>query len=626
MPKRLLPLFVLVAVCLLAGLTLAQENTPTVPNLLLDNVDCDSVLEIWQIQNVVDFPNCLNDRVRTENNIVTGLTPSGFFMQTPPQRADTGAMNGKENAHLTSEGIYVYTGLPPAGWGIQVGDMVNVEGRVREFFNLTRLEVTGSRRVEVVSSGHELPEPIDLHTVDLAYATAMTMLVPTIHPMERYEGMRVMMRDAVVVAPTNQFDEFGVSVTGERVFREAGIERDLMPQFADLYLPQFDLNPELLEVDPPETGMPAQQVTVGSVVYVVGNLSYSYQDYQIWPSELDVELADDVLRPVRERQAGEFTIATQNVENFFDLTPDPNRDDSSTEDYVPDTQEAYAVRLRKMSAQIRENLGAPDIVALQEMENARALTDLAIQIYSDDPTLVYYPCIQEGNDGRGIDNAYLVRVATVSVDRCYTLPGTLTEPGVFGGTLYGRPPLVLEAHLLVGNGEAMPITLINLHIKSLSGIETNDTQQRRLAQAVGIASFVQNLLDADPQANIVVLGDLNAFQFSDGLVDVVNIIAGTHNPDEALVAPEGDTLEPNLINQVMRVPEDDRYSYIFNSTLQVLDHILTSPALDAYVTDVQFSRGNADALRTWFDVDNTALRTSDHDGLVMYIQPNQAMD
>jgi hypothetical protein len=203
---------------------------------------------------------------------------------------------------------------------------------------------------------------------------------------------------------------------------------------------------------------------------------------------------------------------------------------------------------------------------------------------------------------------------------CYQLPDSLTAPApLVGGNLFGRPPLVLEADLLTDEG-VVSVTLINLHIKSLADVDTRANQEKRMEQGLMVADFVQAIFDDDPMAHVVVLGDLNAFQFTDGLVDVVGIISGNHDPTESNTAPESDTLEPNLVNQVLRVAEDDRYSYIFNSTLQVLDHILTSPALDELITDAQFSRGNADGLPIWKTEDN-ALRVSDHDGFVIYINP-----
>lgn len=593
----------------LAWLTLIAFALPVSAQSDTD-IDCESVLEIWQIQGAGEQSNCQRTRIITEDNIVTGISPEGFFIQTPPERSDDNP--------ATSDGIYVFTGLPPIGWDIQVGDRVTVEGRVTEYFDMSRLEATGRRRVTILSSGNPLPAPVDLGTITM---DDLTMDFSQPHPLERYESMRVIFNDAPVVATTNYFDEFGVSLSGERAFREPGIERDLTPQFADLGLVEWDLNPEILEVDPPEMGLPPEQVAVGSVVSVSGNLGYAYRDYQIWATELDITPAEVTARPVRERESDEFTIATQNVENFFDLVDDPDRDDSTYEDYVPDDEATYQRRLNKVSEQIRVVLNAPDIVALQEMENENALNDLIQQIQTDDPDIVYQGCILEGNDGRGIDNAYLIRQGRVQVNACDRMPGSLDEPGVFGGTLYGRPPLVLEADLLTDSGDAVPITVINLHIKSLSGIETNETQLRRMAQAEGIAAYIQSRMDENPDINLIVAGDLNGFQFTDGLVDVVNIIAGTHSRVDTLNAPQQDTLETDLVNQVMRVPAEDRYSYIWNSNLQVLDHILTTPNLDAWVTDAQFSRGNADAITTLAETDDSALRSSDHDGFVIYLRP-----
>jgi predicted extracellular nuclease len=86
------------------------------------------------------------------------------------------------------------------------------------------------------------------------------------------------------------------------------------------------------------------------------------------------------------------------------------------------------------------------------------------------------------------------------------------------------------------------------------------------------------------------------------------------------MAPEDDLVEPNLVMQIEKLPQSERYSYIFNHNLQILDHILTTQMLDAYVTDVQFSRGDADALIA-FETADGAMWLSDHDGLVVYIAP-----
>lgn len=569
-----------------------------------DNLDCDSVLEIWQIQGAGDDANCMRTRIRTEENIVTSIGPNGFFIQTPIARSD--------NDLYTSDGIYVTTRQPAYTWGLQVGDLITIDGgRVNDAYGTTVLDVANPSQVEILSSGNELPEALDLSTVDVTdYGSAA-------HPMERYEGMLVKLDNAVVAAPTNHFDEFGVTINNTRSYREAGIEPDATPQFAGLGLPEWDLNPELLEVAPVEMGFDVIQLTPGAVVNIVGNIAYNYNDYQIFPSLVDIlEESPFAVRPVREREEGEFTIATQNMENFFDIVDDPNRDDGRFEDYVPLDEEEYAIRLGKLTEQVRFALGAPDILAVQEIENARVLTDLILSLNAADPTLRYTSCFLEGNEGRGIDVAYLIRVDRINMLDCYRMEDTKTAVLRGSDVLFSRPPLVLEAEIILEDGGSFPLTLVNLHIKSLSGIDTEPTQVRRLMQAIRVAEYVQTRIDD----NLIVLGDMNGFQFTDGIVDVVGVIQGEGG--EAYRMPESDPLEPNLISQLDRVPQDERYSYVYNSSYQVLDHALATPVMDGFITDAMFSRGNADALSPWhLDPTVGAARSSDHDGFVIYFRP-----
>lgn len=568
------------------------------------DIDCAQPLEIWQIQGSGAVANCLDQRIITENNIVTLVGRVGFFIQTPDSRAD--------DDPATSNGIYVFTERS-AGRLVKVGDLVHIDGRVKEFFGLSQLEAPTPRRITVVSSDNPLPAVIDLKSVDLSYSAQ------GLHPLERYEGMRVRVEDAFITSPTNQFDEFGVTLDDSRSFREAGIEPDLMPEFAGQGLPEWDLNPELIEIDAYETAQPVLQIPFGGRATAEGALSYSFNDYQIWPAALDVTEAEFSARPVRPRLDGEFTIATQNVENLFDLVDDPNRSDGRFENWTPTTEEEYRLRLEKHSEQIRVVLGAPDILAIQEIENMRVLTDLALQIHADDPTLIYAGCLLEGTEGRGIDVAYLFRTDRVNMHDCYRMPGSLEARFRTTDDLLDRPPLMFSGEF-VFDGQAFPILLMNLHLRSLSDVDTDRVQQKRLEQAVMIADYIQHLQTENPALHLAILGDLNAFQFSDGLVDMVGILSGTHDPAAAVAAPENDLVEPNLSNVILRLPEAERYSYIFNHSAQSLDHFLANNVLDAYISEAQYGRGNADAPIEWFGLPTGSLRSSDHDGLVVYIQ------
>ena len=66
--------------------------------------------------------------------------------------------------------------------------------------------------------------------------------------------MLVELRERPVVAPTNYFDEFGITTSGAPSYREPGIEGDDRPDLLGQGLPEWDLNAELLEVDPAELG------------------------------------------------------------------------------------------------------------------------------------------------------------------------------------------------------------------------------------------------------------------------------------------------------------------------------------------------------------------------------------
>jgi hypothetical protein len=174
-----------------------------------------------------------------------------------------------------------------------------------------------------------------------------------------------------------------------------------------------------------------------------------------------------------------------------------------------------------------------------------------------------------------------------------------------------------------------------LHMRSLGGIEGTRTQQKRYEQAQSVAQKIQNIQEADPEVNFVVLGDFNAFEFTDGYVDLSGIVKGDFDPNESVVCSVNDCVDlvsPNLIDEVLSLDPEERYSFIFRDSFnaegsrgsaQILDHVMTSEALNAVVTGLEFARGNADAAEELVEDDGTLdllpLRSSDHDGMVLFI-------
>ena len=114
------------------------------------------------------------------------------------------------------------------------------------------------------------------------------------------------------------------------------------------------------------------------------------------------------------------------------------------------------------------------------------------------------------------------------------------------------------------------------------------------------------------------VGDLNAYEISDGYVDVVGQMAGDFVADDNLLSGP-DLVIRNLTKQALAVPANDRYSYNFDGTAQVLDHALTTQATNTWVRGFAYGRGNTDsAVNLIYDA-STPLRSSDHDGAVLFL-------
>jgi predicted extracellular nuclease len=554
--------------------------------------------EIYEIQGNGLASPLVGVTVTTSGNVVTAVTPIGFFMQTPDDRADLDPE--------TSNGIFVFTAGPPA---VNVGDDVDVTGMVAEFFNFTEID---GPEIEINAFGSTLP--------------AVQMLGPTVPSpnrpqpateMERFEGMLVRVENAIASGPTDQFGDTPVVATGARAFREPGI---LFPGLAGL--PVWDGNPELFEINHDQAGLPPMSVPAGAAIeFAEGPLGFDFGDYQIWPTTISIPDASIDVRPVRAREPLELTIGSQNMLRLMDTVNDPDCSDD-----VP-TPAELAHRLDKLSRQVREALGAPDVLAVEEVENELVLQALAAQIAADDPSVVYTAYLMEGNDIGCIDVGFLVR-DTVTVDSVEQLGADTVFP-LDGSLLNDRPPLLLRG-AYTGNGGAFPLAVIAVHQRSLSGIEgesanANRVRQKRHAQAVQLAEHVQDLQESEPGVHLAVLGDFNAFEFTDGYVDVMGQVTGTPDPAGALI-PVEDVVDPPLANRVLDEPAEERYSFVFDGSAQALDHAITSEGLDAHVRGFAHSRGNADAPAAYDEVAGTALRSADHDGMALFLMPDSDED
>ncbi len=551
-------------------------------------------------------------RVNT-TGVVTALTDDGFFMQV----ADDGDPN-------TSNGIFVFTGGAP---GVAIGDEVEVSGRVEEFFGLT--EITGSPAVTVTGTG-SLPAAI---VFDATRPSPDPMAPSCAIEYERYEGMLIEIPAGIVAASNQEFGsdplaEVHVTAGPVRPFREPGIETPGLPAMPSI--PIWDGNPEVFELDPDKLGLPNINIPAGSTFSAVGILGFEFNHYELWPTQLDVSPAPLPVA-VRPKQSDEGTVGSFNLFRLFDSVAD------GTGDAVLPPEE-YALRTAKIAAYIVDQMRSPDILAVQEVEKLGVLQELSAAINALDSSVNYAAYLVEGNDVGSIDVGFLVR-SNVEVFAVTQL-GADELLSVDGSLLHDRPPLLLEGAM---DGQ-FPISVMVLHMRSLGGIEEARTQQKRYEQAQSVAQKVQDIQTANPDVNLVVLGDFNAFEFTDGYVDLAGIVKGDFNPGESLVCSlNGNTCEdlvsPDLTDEVLNIHPDERYSFIFRDSFnaagsrgdaQILDHAMTSAALSPLVTGLEFARGNADAAEVLVEDDGTldelSLRASDHDGLVLFLFRDEDRD
>lgn len=509
-------------------------------------------VEIHQIQGGGAASPYAGSPVVTRENVVTAVGPNGFFMQAPAGRIDADP--------ATSEGVYVFTNDA----NVTEGDIVDVSGVVAEYYGLT--EITNPT-VTVRGAAPTLPESI--------------LLMPGDADFERFEGMLVRIEGGTAASGLDTRGAILAVAGSSRPFREPGTE----PPGRN-GLPLWDRNPEILEIELDAFGTPTPVVIGGAhIVAAEGPLGYAFETYEIWAQRFEL-VSPSFPRAARGRTSDELTIGSQNLQRLV----------------------ADDARLAAVSLHIRTILGAPDILAVQEVDALATLQSLADRIRSDDATIGYRAYLVEGNDPGGIDSGFLVRdgIEVTSVE-AWGRTDTWIAPGdTSPSLLHDRPPLVLRTQ-----HAGQPLTVIAVHLRSMIDVESSGrVRAKRHEQALRLSRYLDALQDADPSARVAVVGDFNAFQFTDGWVDVLGQLTGSPDPRGALI-PATDEIDRDFTNQLFRLGDSERYSYVHEGSAQVLDHALTSAALTPYVTGFAYARRNADG--------PVASRISDHDGFVLYV-------
>lgn len=568
---------------------------------------------------------------------VTAIGAGGYFVQ------DAGDGNP-----LTSDALFVYGSAPS---GLAVGNSVDVRGTVAEFYGMT--EITSP--TATITGTATVPAPITLD--------ATTPSADPAHP--RCEGgsfaagdsiavrnwrclqsMRVTLTDGAISAPNFRSssqplsEAYAYVASQPRPFRGPGLPYGTQPSSppAGYNPPIWDAVPYVFGID---TGhlMTPQALNGGVRFSATGVMGFDFGLGMLWPTEFTVtDAGPSYPVAVPTAPAGALTIGSQNMLRLFNATHDSGDIDACADtnpgsaDVCP-TPEQFGVRLKKLSKQVREVLGAPAVLGVEEIENLATLQALATQIHTDDASLTYTAYLQEGNDIGGIDVGVLVR-SDVTVNAVTQLnKNETTDTGCSSSNpppclLNDRPPLLLDASL---GGERFAVLVI--HNRSLSSVETQAyVRAKRLAQAMSVARIVQAWQTGDATAvpgatagvPLAVVGDYNAFEFTDGYVDVTGIIRGTAVQSENLLWDASLPIaNPPLYDAGETVPQSSRYSFSFSGYAQDLDHGLVTANLQPRLLWMAIAHGNSDVPAGGPDATDpgTARRSADHDGFVMAFSP-----
>jgi len=575
------------------------------------------------------------------SGIVTARTRSGFFIQTPDTKADTNP--------LTSEGLFIFTKNAPMD-DAAIGNEIAVSGRVEEYrprneaSGLSITEIShfiGRDSFSVVSKGNPLPKPVVLSLADFKTNAS--------DELEKYEGMRVTAAELTVVGPTGgridsknetvQSDGvfFGVLKGTPRPFREPGMdvadyqasaERDKWKTEIPR-LPIFDGNPEVFRIDTGEQiSAAALNVSARSELKgVTGVMHYAFGKYTIL-TDPDAKITASntikptALPPTTDRQ---FSIASSNIETLVDDVDDP----SIKEEIA--TPEAFQKRLGKISMAVRDYLQMPDIFAVIEAENLNVLKKLAERINREavaagKPDPKYEAFLFDGNDPRGIDCGFLVKTSRVTVvsvkqfgkDERYKNPVTKNDD-----ILNDRSPIMLEATIKDSKtNEAFAVTVVANHLKSYRGIDDPkdgpNVRMKKKLQAEFLAKWLNERQKANQNERILLVGDFNAFQFSDGIVDQIGTIKGTPAPKDSVMLASDDLVNPDLFDLVDLIKADQQYSYSFDGNAQVLDHFIANAAMKKHLAGFGYLRVNADFPQVYRADGSRVERFSDHDVAIGY--------
>ena len=554
------------------------------------------VMQIGQVQGAGHFSPFANQLVKVEG-VVIAERGSNTWIQDPTPDDDP----------ATSEALLVFGSA--VSNAVVVGDHVQVSGRVTEFrpgcspscaptnsafanltitelaspgLGVTKLGTAALPAATVIGAGGRVP-PNEVIENDSATGNVETSNTfdPTQDGIDFYEtleSMLVQVNNPVVVGPRNSFGEIlvladngaGASV---RTVRGGILVRDVDPATLGDYR-NGDFNPERIMLDDLFVSTPSVDVADGFSA-AAGVMTYDFANYKIAVSSILAQIDGGLQREVTRAPIDqEVVVGTYNVENL-----DPS--DGS---------------FARHADLIVNHLRSPDVLAIEEIQDNDGATNTAVTDASvtwsmliaavqaaGGPTYEYRQ-IDPVDDQDGGEPGGNIRVGFLfRTDRGVSFIGRPGGDSTTPTTVVDHPsgpqlsfspgrvdPLnpAFESSRKPLAGEfrmhGKKVFVVGLHLSSKGGDQplfgrfqppARSSEEARHAQAQSVNDFVDELVAADPNANVIVLGDVNDFDFS----ETVHILEG------------------GVMTTLMEtLPLPERYSYVFEGNSQVLDQILVS--------------------------------------------------
>ncbi|MCC5655185.1 ExeM/NucH family extracellular endonuclease [Nostoc sp. XA013] len=592
----------------------AYSNTSTpIPNLNVNVTDNDVALmltPIYTIQGSGDAsPFAGNNTFYTTEGVVvgdfqgsTGL--NGFYIQDP-----TGDGNS-----ASSDGIFVFA---PSSIDVNVGDVVQVTGKVSESFNQTQIDSPTS--LNVVGSGTVAPTVVDLP-------------VATVTSLERYEGTLVTFPETLTVTENFNLARFGeVVLSAEgRLFNPTNFidptdipssetENDENNVAAVTVQQNINNSRRILVDDGSNTQNPTTIPylnanntlrTGDTTTNLTGVLGYGFNNYRLQPTVTPVFSQTNPRTSAPENVGGNIKVASFNVLNYFN-------GDGAGGGFPTSRGANSAIEFERQNAKIVSAIAAlnADVVGLIEIESdgddANSAIANLVNSLNDKIGAKVYDYIRDPATGVGTDE-----IKTAFIYK----PGVVTPVGASlsdTDAIYNRLP-VAQTFILNSNGETF--TPVINHFKSKSGTGTGlDADQgdgqgafnfTRVQQAEALLGFVNELKISTGDSDVLVIGDLNAY----GQEDPIDVLRNG-----------------GLIDEIDRFVENP-YSFVFDGQSGYLDHALATSSLDTQVSGVTEWHINADEPRILdYNLEfkgsgaspdlytETPYRSSDHDPVLVGI-------